>query len=167
MKIELKNIKYFAAGSEETPCYNADIYVDNVKAMYVSNSGRGGADMAHLHEGFTYQDKENVDNYISEHMPTYTFERYDSKDTAARKQDLEYWCQTELYKFVDSRDLKRKLRTNILVLLKSTDKHLRKMTVNANNYATQLGFIKEEYPKAIILNELDFDKALKLYSDIS
>lgn len=44
MKIELKNIKYFAAGSEETSCYNASLYVDGTKIGDVSNNGTGGPD---------------------------------------------------------------------------------------------------------------------------
>mgnify|MGYP003119228827 CR=1 FL=1 len=35
-KLELKNIKYFASGSEETPCYNADIFINgNLKRIWL------------------------------------------------------------------------------------------------------------------------------------
>jgi hypothetical protein len=44
MKLELKNIKYFASGSQETPCYTATVYVDGKKAIYVDNDGHGGCD---------------------------------------------------------------------------------------------------------------------------
>lgn len=42
MKIELKNIKYFASGSQETNCFTADLWVDNAKIAYCENDGHGG-----------------------------------------------------------------------------------------------------------------------------
>lgn len=43
MNIELKNIKYFAAGSEETDCFVATIYIDGKKAGDARNDGHGGS----------------------------------------------------------------------------------------------------------------------------
>ncbi|PYF74634.1 hypothetical protein [Pedobacter nutrimenti] len=43
MKIELKNIKYFDALSEETTLFNANLYIDGKKAGIVKNDGRGGS----------------------------------------------------------------------------------------------------------------------------
>ena len=45
MKIELKNIKYFEAGSEETFCFVASLYVDGKSAGEVRNDGHGGCHM--------------------------------------------------------------------------------------------------------------------------
>lgn len=42
MKIELKNIKSHSSMSEETNAFSAALYVDGVKAGFVSNDGRGG-----------------------------------------------------------------------------------------------------------------------------
>lgn len=42
--ISLRNIKYFAAGSHETHCYTATIYVDGKKFATVENDGHGGCD---------------------------------------------------------------------------------------------------------------------------
>lgn len=42
MNIEIRNVKYFAAGSEETACFRADIYVDGKKAGTAENQGCGG-----------------------------------------------------------------------------------------------------------------------------
>ena len=35
-KLELKNISYYKQGSQETPCYNATVYVNGKKAVEVS-----------------------------------------------------------------------------------------------------------------------------------
>ena len=47
MNIELRNIKYAAFASQETPCFQAAIYVDGAKAGTVSNEGHGGCNSIH------------------------------------------------------------------------------------------------------------------------
>ena len=42
--LEVKNISHYARGSEETPCYNATVYINGKKAIEVSNDGHGGCD---------------------------------------------------------------------------------------------------------------------------
>lgn len=48
MKIELKNIKSHSSMSEETNAFSATLYVDGVKAGFVSNDGRGGSNRIEL-----------------------------------------------------------------------------------------------------------------------
>jgi hypothetical protein len=43
MKLELKNIKFSERMSEETNCFDAFLYINGVKALYVRNDGRGGS----------------------------------------------------------------------------------------------------------------------------
>ena len=43
MKIELKNVKVAEFASEETTCFEASVYVDNVRVMFASNDGHGGS----------------------------------------------------------------------------------------------------------------------------
>ena len=42
MKIELKNVKFSEAMSEETNAFTADLYVNGKKAGYCKNTGQGG-----------------------------------------------------------------------------------------------------------------------------
>ena len=42
MKIELKNIKYSEWGSEETNCFQANIYLNGKLVGYCENDGKGG-----------------------------------------------------------------------------------------------------------------------------
>ena len=42
MQITLKNVKHYAAMSEETNCFEATLYIDGKKVCEVSNHGQGG-----------------------------------------------------------------------------------------------------------------------------
>jgi len=44
MNISLRNIKYCAWASEETPCFKASLYLDGKLFAMICNDGRGGAD---------------------------------------------------------------------------------------------------------------------------
>ena len=50
MDIKLKNVKIGLAFSEETICFNADIYVNGVKAGYAKNDGHGGCTFYNAYE---------------------------------------------------------------------------------------------------------------------
>jgi hypothetical protein len=41
-KVELKNVKYFPSMSEETPCFQAAVYIDGERIGEASNRGFGG-----------------------------------------------------------------------------------------------------------------------------
>jgi len=51
MQIELKNIKFSEALSEETNAFVADVYVNKVKVAYAKNDGHGGCTFYHAYEG--------------------------------------------------------------------------------------------------------------------
>lgn len=43
MKFELKNIKFYESMSEETNCFQADLFINGKKIAYVKNTGQGGS----------------------------------------------------------------------------------------------------------------------------
>lgn len=51
MQIELKNIKFSEALSEETNAFVADVYVNGNKVAYAKNDGHGGSTFYHAYEG--------------------------------------------------------------------------------------------------------------------
>ena len=51
MQIELKNIKFSEALSEETNAFVGDVYVNKVKVAYAKNDGHGGCTFYHAYEG--------------------------------------------------------------------------------------------------------------------
>ena len=43
MKVELKKVQHFPAGSEETECFTAELWVNGLRRGNVSNDGHGGS----------------------------------------------------------------------------------------------------------------------------
>ena len=101
MKLELKNIKYFASGSQETPCYTATVYIDGKKAIYVDNDGHGACDRHHAVEPFTWKDVEKVKNYLAQK----------SGDSF---EPLDTWCHDKMYDHVEQKKLKRDMNTKYI-----------------------------------------------------
>lgn len=48
MRIELKNIKFFEAMSEETNAFVADVFINGTKVAHAKNDGHGGCTSYHL-----------------------------------------------------------------------------------------------------------------------
>lgn len=48
MKLELKNVKFYESMSEETNCFQADLFINGKKIAYVKNSGHGGCTDYHV-----------------------------------------------------------------------------------------------------------------------
>ena len=44
MKLELRNIKYSRFASQETPCYEAKLYLNDKPLAFIRNEGTGGSD---------------------------------------------------------------------------------------------------------------------------
>lgn len=54
MKLGLKNVKFYESMSEETNCFQADLFINGKKIAYVKNSGQGGCTDYHVLD-FTQQ----------------------------------------------------------------------------------------------------------------
>ena len=50
MKIELKNVKFYESMSEETNCFEADVFINGKKIAYAKNTGQGGSTDYHVHD---------------------------------------------------------------------------------------------------------------------
>lgn len=152
-KIELKNIKYFASGSEETPCYNADIFINNKKAFYVRNNGCGGSDNHDIHEPFTYKDLNDLEKYLIKQNGE-TFEPIDS------------WCHDELYNYVDQKKLKRDMSKKFICVNESK-KELYAYAKKGNTNIQFQDHMTKHHPNDICLNFISFDDAWKLYDGVT
>ena len=62
--MELKKIKYFESGSQETPCFTADLWDGGKLVAHLENNGRGGNNMIHpnIKGGLTYKDVAKYDD---------------------------------------------------------------------------------------------------------
>ena len=153
MKLELKNIKYFASGSQETPCYTATLYIDGKKAVYVDNDGHGACDRHHAIEPFTWKDVEKVKSYLA-------------KQSGDSFEPLDTWCQDKMYDHVEQKKLKRDMNTKYICV--DTDKNqlyaYPKKVANATVFQKHM---EKKHPKDTCLNFLPFDVAWHIFEGVT
>ena len=162
-KLELKNISYYERGSEETPCYNATVYVNGFKAIEVSNDGHGGCDRQHTYPEMQKGLLQEVNKYC---VKTFGTKKYEWGEVEI---DLEHWCQTEMFIAQDKKLLKRTMKKNDMLFENKADISNGKYYLYKiqNNVMGLIAYIKDKYPQSIILNDMSFDDALKTFrSDI-
>ena len=167
-KLEVKNISHYARGSEETPCYNATVYVNGKKAVEVSNDGHGGSDRQHTYpeSGFRLQD---IDKWCVEKFGQETWE-YNGQ-TYSTDLDLEHYCHQELYNWLDAKELKKELKKNYVCVEKDKmkDEEFLVTWKRKGNHTDDYfkNFLKTDYPHMVekCLNFMPFDQALKLFKE--
>ena len=151
MKIELKAIQYAAFSSEETSCYNANLYVDGRKIGTVGNDGHGGPD----HFRGDRAAFAASDEWCKANLPRW------QHDERSFETDLEMRCAQLLNDWIAARDLKTAFRTKV-VMRDPADGHLYTIKHRGRIEATIDG-IGKRHPGAVILNTLPFDEALTLF----
>lgn len=173
-RITLKNIKYSAFASEETHCFQATVYFDNKKVGSVSNSGHGGADYEYPsdNEGWAA-----MEEYIST-LPAIVTDLpplSDDEEHFTMKQSLETICCDLVNKWLTEKDVKRILKNNLAVIkdgdlesfARSGELHqfpLRKKGWTRDALVDgYTKIIREQYPKAVILNELPLERVVQLF----
>ena len=165
-KLEVKNISYYARGSEETPCYNATVYINGKKAVEVSNDGHGGSDRQHTYpeSGFNLK---LINEWCVEKFGQETWE-YGGK-TYHTDLDLEHYCHQELYNWLDAKLLKKELKKKYLCIEKEKDEEFivawKRKGDHMDDYFKN--FLKTDYPHMVekCLNFMPFDQALKLFKE--
>lgn len=162
MKIELKNIKYFAAGSEETSCFVAAVYIDGVKLGEVRNDGRGGS---HAYHPWEICEKLNQQAAI---LPP-VVSSIKEKDGAffTYQPDADSIVDDLLDEYLVSGDLKRLMKFKAVYTVKGKDGIFatNKLTVTQMAAITASGVkvLPEKWNVAQLLNSLPFEDALAIY----
>jgi len=160
-KIELKNISYYKQGSEETPCYHADVYVNGKKAMHVDNEGRGGCDRQSVeYPTFDHSLIKELDEYC---VKTFGVRKYDWGQVDI---DLEHWCHDRLYEYLDQKKLKRDMTRQFVCV----DKAKKEVYAYAKKGWTDSVFAKffyDKHPNDECLNNMDFKDAWKLFDEVT
>lgn len=110
MQIQLKNIKYHPGMSRGTPAYTADLWVNGVKTAHCRNSGDGGSDVVHPHQGFTQQDLQKVHEHFRS-LPKV------KKWGMLLSQSFELWCHDRVLEQDSLKLLKRKMKQNLLYVI--------------------------------------------------
>ena len=125
MKLELRNIKYRRFASQETPCYEAKLYLNDKPLAFIRNEGTGGSDYQTEHPAFTRADfrksffdvMRDIDKYFEDQPKIKSkFQFADGGDEEYELSvDLELWCHEELNKWQHAKTLKRNLKKGSMI----------------------------------------------------
>ena len=163
-KIELKNIKYAAFASKDSACYEATLYVDGKRFASVSNSGHGGCDMQEPIKPYTHEDLRKLEETIKKEYP-----KWNSKygDCEEYDTDLEILCSDLLNEWHLDKDIKKTLKKIAFVQSPDGEEIYMMGTVaQAKNRGDQIrNQILQDYPKAIILNDLPLKEARRYFAN--
>lgn len=118
MKIELKNIKHSEWASEETNCFQANIYLNGKQVGYCSNDGKGGCTSYNRIPNVDYKVIEAMEEYCNALPPI----EYDSHLKQGEKftinMTLEHYLDDLLCKYLDTKNkakLTKKMDKAILI----------------------------------------------------
>ena len=167
-KLEIKNISHYARGSEETPCYNATVYINGKKAVEVSNDGHGGSDRQHTYPESDFR-LQDIDKWCIEKFGQETWEH--GGKTYSTDLDLEHYCHQELYNWLDTKLLKKELKKNYVCVEKDKTKDEEFLVTwkRKGNHTDDYfkNFLKTDYPHMVekCLNFMPFDQALELFKE--
>ena len=162
MNLEMKSIKHFASGSEETYCYTAVVYLDGKPFADVSNDGHGGCDRDYSHNKFKGDYRatmKKVDEYFKSLPNTDPCEYFPE----GIEQTFERWCHDQVCTYLYRKDMKKALKKNKVVQKKNKEG---KMSLWDYDHRYTSETIKRSFPEAIILNDLPEDEALKIWREI-
>lgn len=103
MEITLKNIKYFASGSQETNCFTATLYIDGVKRADVENNGHGGPTNIRAYGKADRDAVEAAELYMAA-LPEVVASLGDALGDFSYKQSLETKCDDLLTDFLQGKE---------------------------------------------------------------
>jgi hypothetical protein len=164
MNLEMKAIKFSEWASEETYCYQANVYLDGKPLAMVSNDGHGGCDREYSHNKFKgdYRaTRKKVDDYFKS-LPNTDVGKYKNIPEGF-EQTFERWCHDQVCTYLYRRDLKKALKKNKVVKRKNDEG---KMSLYDYGINALSDAIKHRWPEAIILNDLPEDEALTIWREI-
>jgi len=152
--IELKNLKHFAAGSQETHCYTATIYVDGKRFASVENNGHGGCDNVHPFEG-GYEVVRELEARIKATFPREVSEYFPEGMEAS----LESVCCDLVNDLLFAKDWKSKLKRRIVAV---KDNAAYVWPAKFKPTAARLEQFRTQMTEYKVLNDLPVDEALEI-----
>ena len=174
MNLEMKSIKHFASGSQETYCYTAVVYLDGKPFADVSNDGHGGCDYVHPHDkspltkvkGAWGKKFDEIEEYFAS-LPKTDVGKYEWSPEGF-DQKFEYWCAEQVTNFLDKKELKRLLNRCVVAQIKR-DGELKVYQWNKPKGKPDWllkEMIKKENSGATILNDLPEVDALEIWRTV-
>ena len=174
MNLEMKSIKHFASGSQETYCYTAVVYLDGKPFADVSNDGHGGCDYVHPHDkspltkvqGAWRKKYDEIEEYFAS-LPNLDVGKYDYLPEGL-PQSFELWCGEQVTNFLDKKELKRLMNRCVVAQIKR-DGELKVYQWNKPKGKPDWllkEMIKKENSDATILNDLSEADALDIWRTV-
>ena len=163
--MQLKAIKHYPSMSEETYCYEANLYILDVKICRVHNRGRGGADDFDFEEptllgrGFlTWKYVQELDNWCKRNLNKWYFELRNEYIP----RSLEVWISEQVTEYVTWKEFRSALKKSIMYLdpnkdtlyefvLKPTEDNIKKCLA--------------KFPNHTFLNNMSRDSAYKIFME--
>ena len=161
--IELKNIKHFAAQSEETHCFTATLYVDGQKFALIGNHGHGGPDNIDLVKGKTWEDFKALEKRIAATFPKWgsEFGGEDDHDCS-----LEILCGELINDFLEEKQFRRLLKKPTYI---NSEGHIMQFKAPPKGVpmAKMIDAIKAKRPEISLLNEMPEAEAFALLKKVA
>jgi hypothetical protein len=162
-KMELKKIQFFEAGSEETNCYNAVVYINGKAAIAVQNDGHGGSDMQHPLVGFDRSIIDAANEFCKKNFPATVFLwGGKTKDNISQKDILyaclETWCGDQIHESLLRKDAK-KLTTGKVSFVEGGQ--IWSIATKKKPEADIVAYIKSKYGDVPILNNMPIEQQIQ------
>jgi hypothetical protein len=156
MKIELKALKYSDFASQETHCFQANIYIDGKMRGWADNDGRGGMTNIQPHELWA-EIKQHTDK-----IPPTIYKYGDQEMTLEASPDgfIDELVTLALHE----KDLKRAMKTRILFTRENQVFETKKLTAAELAASLANAQIKEKLKADQVLNLLPIGEAVNLYA---
>lgn len=160
MDLTMKAIKHSEWASEETFCYQGNVYLDGKLFARVSNNGHGGSDRVELTDlGYgsklgkeTFSETMDVLKEYFESLPKDKSEWFPE----GLSKTFESWCHEQVMNFLIRKDVRRIMSKKYLF---KCDDGLFDVSHNVNPAR-----ILRDHPEAVILNNLPEAEAIAIYT---
>ena len=160
MKLELKNIKHTEWASQETHCFQASLYVDGKAVAIIGNDGQGGCDYEYDHP------KCKVDYRATMKAVHAYFKALPNEPSEWSEdgfpQQLEYWCAEQINDWLSAKELKRKMKSYVLIQLLSKE-GIYQTKYHPTTTKGEWVINKQAGETRRILNDMPFDEALAIW----
>ena len=154
MNLVIKNMKYSKFASQETNCFECDIYFNGKKTLRAFNDGRGGTTRfdEYFKNGFLAL-KQYTENYNLNNP-------FNNNEHKTSSELIDNLVENYLLQKDSNRRLNTMLKKYIVFL--SNPKELSYYRILPNE--VNISKIKKKHPNFIILNCLNYNEALELFT---
>jgi len=174
MNLEMKSIKHFASGSQETYCYTAVVYLDGKPFADVSNDGHGGCDRVHPHnktpftkvQGAWREKFQEIEEYFAS-LPKVDVGKYEWSSEGF-DQKFEYWCADQVSNFLTKKEMKRLFNRCVVAKIKEDGEFKVWQWNKPKGKPDWLlkDLIMQDYKEVTILNDLPEADALEIWRTV-